>query len=141
MNKSCFFCSLVACLAFLLLQACQSETEIKRAQFYTNGKSLFTEHCANCHGEKGEGLGSLYPPLTDTAFLRANRSRLACLVKYGLHEELIVQQQRFDTEMPGKPELTEQEIAYILTYLGNSFGNELGLVSTEEVNTQLKKCK
>ncbi|MEH6308386.1 cytochrome c [Olivibacter sp. CPCC 100613] len=122
------------------LNACQGEQEIKRAQFFTNGKSLFTAKCENCHGSNGEGLGNLYPPLTDTAFIRTERKELPCIVKYGLHKELTVGNHQFDTEMPANPTLTDQEIAYILTYIGNSFGNNLGLVSTEEVTVNLKNC-
>ncbi len=122
------------------LAACQGETEIKRAQFFTNGKTLFATNCENCHGAKGEGLGSLYPPLSDTAAINVNRFRLACIVKYGIHEKLTVHDKIYDMEMPGQPTLTDQEIAYILTYLGNSFGNDLGLIATEEVNKALKQC-
>jgi hypothetical protein len=43
--------------------------------------------------------------------------------------------------MPANNHLTDQEIAYILTYVGNSFGNELGLISTEEVSASLKNCE
>lgn len=136
----------ILCLCFLLavslsvLNACQGEQEIKRAQFFTNGKSLFAAKCENCHGTNGEGLGNLYPPLTDTIFIRTHRGELACIVKYGLHKELKVANRIFDTEMPANPTLTNQEIAYILTYVGNSFGNDLGLVSKEEVDNDLKNC-
>jgi len=127
-------------LILIFANACQGENEIKKAQFFTNGKSLYTVNCENCHGVKGEGLGNLYPPLSDTASIQSNRTRLSCMIKYGIHEELIIDNRKFDTEMPANLSLTEQEIAYILTYVGNSFGNELGLVSTEEVSSTLKRC-
>jgi len=122
------------------MDACQSQDEIKKAQFFTNGKSLYTTHCGNCHGEQGEGLGNLYPPLTDTAFIRNKRAALPCIVKYGLHEKLTINERFFDTAMPGNGTLSPQEIAYILTYVGNSFGNELGLVHTEEITNSLTTC-
>jgi len=124
----------------VLIASCQGEDEIKKAQFFTNGKSLYTTTCGNCHGGKGEGLGNLYPPLTDTTSIRMKRTALACIVKYGIHEKLQIDNRIFDTEMPPNPKLSQQEIAYILTYVGNSFGNELGLISTEEVALNLKDC-
>jgi len=133
----------MGCLfAVLLISifACQSQDEIKKAQFFTNGKSLYTSHCGNCHGEQGEGLGNLYPPLTDTAFIKSQRQTLPCIVKYGIHEKLTINQRVFDTAMPGSNALSPQEIAYILTYVGNSFGNELGLVDTDEITKGLKPC-
>lgn len=132
----CFMAALITCA----INACQGEQEIKKAQFFTNGQSLYSAKCENCHGAKGEGLGNLYPPLTDTAFVHSIRNELPCIVKYGLHKELIVAKRVFDTEMPASPTLTDQEIAYILTYVGNSFGNELGLFGTEEVALRLKNC-
>ena len=132
--------SLFVGLLIFLIAACQGADEIKKAQFYTNGKTLYTNNCGNCHGEKGDGLGKLYPPLSDTTSIAQKRRQLACIVKYGMHETLNIGQQTFDTEMPGSPQLSQQEIAYILTYVGNSFGNDLGLISTEEVEASLKNC-
>ncbi|WP_134088180.1 cytochrome c [Olivibacter sp. XZL3] len=132
----CFFLAVITCV----INGCQGQQEIKKAQFFTNGQSLYSAKCENCHGAKGEGLGNLYPPLTDTAFVRSIRHELACIVKHGLHKELIVDNRTFDTEMPANPALTDQEIAYILTYVGNAFGNELGLIDTEEVSVHLKNC-
>jgi|SRR5690606_5959998 len=113
---------------YLLFQACQSEQAIRTAQYAVNGQKLFTTHCQNCHGVKGEGLGDLYPPLTDSAFLIGHRERLPCIVKNG------------GNEMPPNPQLAPIEIAYVLTYIGNSFGNELGMVTLEEVQDALASC-
>lgn len=128
-------------MLLVILNACQGEEEIKKAQFFTNGKSLYTSNCENCHGSSGEGLGNLYPPLTDTSFLHGHRNQLPCFVKFGIAKQLEVDHRKFDTKMPPNQNLTDQEIAYILTYVGNSFGNELGLISTEEVSTSLKNCE
>ncbi|MFC0319164.1 MULTISPECIES: c-type cytochrome [Olivibacter] len=140
MRNSFLWAGFLVALIASVMNACQGEQEIKKAQFFTNGKSLFATKCANCHGSEGEGLGNLYPPLTDTTFLYTMRKELPCIVKYGLHEELTIENRKFDTEMPANPTLTDQEIAYILTYVGNSFGNDLGFVSTEEVAVHLKNC-
>lgn len=138
--KKIFFFVFAIVLATVMMHACQQESEIKKAQFFTNGKSLFEKTCENCHGEKGEGLGNLYPPLSDTAAIRSKQTSLACVVKYGMHEPIKIGNRLFDTAMPANPKLSDQEIAYILTYVGNSFGNELGLITTEDVSQQLKNC-
>ncbi|QNL48571.1 cytochrome c [Olivibacter sp. SDN3] len=134
-------CSLLAILTIvLIIGSCQGEEQIKKAQFFTNGKSLYTSKCENCHNNDGEGLGNLYPPLTDTNFIKQHRPNLPCIVKYGMSKTITINGRGFDTEMPANISLTDQEIAYILTYVGNSFGNELGLITTEEVNGYLKNC-
>lgn len=118
---------------YLLISNCQGEDAIRTAQFYTNGHQLYVQHCQNCHGEKGEGLGTLYPPLSDTDYLTANRSQLPEILRYGMQGEITVNGKVYDMEMPANPQLSDVEIAYLLTYITNSFGNKSGIYSTEEV--------
>src|SRR5690606_1732137 len=115
---------------YIASQACQSEGSIRIAQYAINGKKLYETDCSSCHGAKGEGLGKLYPPLTDSSFLISHREQLACIVKNGLHGT-----------MPPNPQLASVEIAYILTYVGNSFGNDLGIFTQEEIEDSLAGCK
>lgn len=113
---------------------CQDGGErIKKAQYFTNGHKLYTLHCQNCHGAKGEGLGKLYPPLNDQHYLDENRDQLPLIVRFGLEGEIMVSDQPYDTPMPGNPTLTNTEIAYILTYITNAFGNDAPIFTMDEV--------
>jgi len=125
---------------YLVLYSCQSEEAIRKAQYTANGHKLYTEKCQNCHGAKGEGLGQLYPPLNDSAYLRQHREQLACIVRYGLSGPIEVDGREFNTPMPANPRLTPIEIAYILTYIGNAFGGEEGLYTQEAVQQSLQTC-
>lgn len=125
---------------YMVFHACQSEQEIRHAQYTVNGRKVYAAHCQNCHGAKGEGLGGLYPPLTDSTFLIAHREQMACMVKYGIAGPLKVHGTVFDTEMPANPSLSPVEIAYVLTYIGNSFGNSMVLFTQEEVQAALAAC-
>src|SRR3546814_7965168 len=60
---------------YMVFHSCQNEQAIRTAQYTVNGKKVYTTHCQNCHGAKGEGLGALYPPLTDSTFLTTHRVR------------------------------------------------------------------
>ncbi|SFC70797.1 nitrite reductase (NO-forming) [Parapedobacter composti] len=121
-------------------QSCQSGEAIRTAQYITNGQKIYSMHCQNCHGARGEGLGNLYPPLTDTAFLLSHRQQLACMVKNGISGPMEVDGRVFNTEMPPNPQLAPVEIAYVLTYIGNSFGNKMGIFPQEEVQAVLDNC-
>src|SRR5690554_1300647 len=125
----------------MLLVNCQGTMDIKTAQYYTNGHQLYSVHCANCHGDKGEGLGMLYPPLTDPDYLIRNRETLPGIIQYGMHEEIIVSGNIYNMQMPANPQLSAIEIAYILTYVTNSFGNKNGVFSEEEVLDGLRKTQ
>lgn len=124
---------------YLLVSNCQGEESIRTAQFYTNGHQLYVQHCQNCHGDKGEGLGTLYPPLSDTAYLTNHRNQLPEIIRYGMRGEITVNGQVYDMEMPANPQLSDVEIAYLLTYITNSFGNKSGIYRTEEVVENLPR--
>jgi len=126
-------------LAILICSCGDGDITFKR--YYTTGNVIYTTHCQNCHGSDGQGLSALMPPLTDTAFLRKNKSSLACFIKYGLKDKiLIVNQKAFEGNMPAM-DLAPIEIAEVLTYVGNSFGNNQGLISLEAVQGDLARCK
>ena len=124
----------------IFFSACQSGEELDKARYYINGKTLYETHCRNCHGHQGEGLGRLYPPLTDTVFMLAHQSQLACLIRYGSPGKLTVGGIKYDAEMPPNPGLSDREIAYLITYIGNSFGNNIGIKRDTSVRADLMPC-
>jgi mono/diheme cytochrome c family protein len=123
-----------------LFVSCQSEDELEFNRYYSNGRVIYQNKCQNCHGAKGEGLQSLIPPLTDSVYLKINKTALACAVKYGLKGKLTISQKEFDGQMPAN-DATGIELAEVLTYINNSFGNKMGVVTSQQVNTDLSKCK
>ncbi len=141
MRNNYLYVGFAALSLYLSFHACQSEQAIRTAQYTVNGQKLYVSHCQNCHGAKGEGLGGLYPPLTDSIYLINHREQLACIVKRGLSGPIVINGQQFDTEMPPNPHLTPIEIAYVLTYIGNSFGNKMGIYTLDEVQEALVECR
>jgi cytochrome c551 len=105
----------------------------KETQYYSNGRKLYKTICANCHMENGEGLGRLIPPIAKSDYLLKNRSDLSRMLKYGINGPMIVNNVEFNQPMPANPDLTDLEIAEILTYIGNTWGNEMGGFTLEEV--------
>jgi mono/diheme cytochrome c family protein len=125
----------------IALQACQTEDQITYARYYVNGKGLYEKYCQNCHAADGSGLKSLFPPLTDSLYLKHNRARLACIIKYGQNQKIKINGKLYEGNMPANTPLSGIEITQILVYIGNSFGNKLGNFELETVNGELKKCK
>lgn len=128
-------------LFFMLLIACQDEKAVEFQRYYSLGKNLYAKHCQNCHGEKGEGLGGLYPPLSDTTFLRKNRDSLTCWITNGLQKKIVVNGKTYEGKMPADTDTSPIEIAQIITYVTNSFGNRQGITDNDEVNGQIAKCR
>jgi len=121
-------------IGFTQLSSCHNNNlNIQTAQYAVNGQKLYRTHCQNCHGAKGEGLGKLYPPLTDQKYLSDNRNKLASIIKHGLSGEIVVNGEKYDQAMPANPTLTDLDIAYILTYVTTHFGDSDSTFTQEEV--------
>lgn len=127
-------------LLAVMVASCQSEQEIEFNRYYSGGSLVYQQHCQNCHGDKGQGLQSLIPPLTDSTYLKNNKTKLACFVKNGLEGKVTINGRTFDDQMQGD-DLSPLEIAKVLTYITNSYGNKLGTINLEQVQRDLKNCK
>lgn len=126
-------------LLLLMIASCQNEGQIEFDRYYSSGSLVYQTHCQNCHGVKGEGLGALIPPLTDSTYLKNNRTMLACILQNGQKGVLHIAGKPYESEMP-KTGLAPLEIARVLTYITNSFGNKMGTITSDEVEKDLKNC-
>ena len=98
------------------------------------GKRLFNSICAACHQPTGRGLPNVFPPLAGSDFLNADKARAVKLVIHGRQGEVVVNGLKFNNNMPAFP-LSDQDIANVLTYVYNSFGNAGLEVTPDEVKT------
>ena len=120
--------------------ACTNEEKLKKDRYISLGLSLFNERCSQCHGTDGKGLGTLYPPLAETDFLTQNEDSLACFIKNGKTGPLIVNGIEFNQPMPDNSDLLDEEIAQLINYINNAWGNEAEFYSKEKVREKLEDC-
>jgi len=99
---------------------------------YDQGRAIFFRdaHCVTCHQPNGLGLAPIYPPLTNKEWLVGNDERLIKVVLKGLWGPMEVAGKRYDPTK-GTPPMTgfeqllkDDEIAAVLTYVRQSFGND-----------------
>ena len=131
---------IIALVLILFIVSCESDESIEFKRYYSSGALVYQTRCQNCHGDKGDGLSALIPPLSDSAFLRKNKSALSCYIKNGLKGSIIINGKTFDDAMPAN-DLSPVEIARVLTYIGNSFGNKLGTIDEQMTQANLGLCK
>ena len=98
-----------------------------------DGKILYAKHCASCHRLDGAGAPGLIPPLGQTDWVTGNKARLIQVLLKGLSEPIEVNGITYEQEMPSYASLTDDELAGILSYIRNSFGNEADAIIPGQV--------
>ncbi len=97
------------------------------------GEALFAGTCSVCHQSNGAGLPNVFPPLAKSDYLLKDKQRAIGVVLHGLQGPVTVNGQSFNSVMPPMTQLNDDEVANILTYVLNSWGNKGGAVSAAEV--------
>ncbi|NJO02312.1 MAG: cytochrome c [Bacteroidia bacterium] len=95
--------------------------------------------CGACHQPDGSGVPGMYPPLKQTEWVLGDPERLINIVLNGLNEEIEVNGVVYKNAMPPQNYLNDQEIAGILTYVRNNFGNEASEITPGQVAEVRKK--
>ncbi|MFX4470277.1 cytochrome c, partial [Acinetobacter baumannii] len=88
------------------------------------GEARFTGTCSVCHQSNGQGLPNVFPPLAGSDFLMADKNRAIGIVLNGLNGKVTVNGNTFSSVMPPMSQLNDDEVANILTYVRNSWGNK-----------------
>lgn len=123
----------------LVMVGCQSPQEVKFQQYMSQGEHLYATHCMNCHQSDGSGLGRLIPPLKNS-YAIDHLSLAVCSIKYGLEGDITVDSVKYNGKMPANPALTSLEIAEILTYITNSWGQRNEMISVDKTDSLLQEC-
>jgi mono/diheme cytochrome c family protein len=121
-----------------LLTSCQSAEKMKMEQYYIGGKEIFEKNCANCHQKDGKGLQNLYPPIAGSDYLQ-DKTQVILAIKHGLVGEIKVNGKTYNQPMPANSHLQNLDIAEVVTYIYNEWGNEQKITTVEEVEKALKK--
>lgn len=103
------------------------------------GKKVYLKSCMVCHQADGAGVPGLNPPLGKTDWVTGDKKRLINVVLKGLENEIEVNGEVYANPMPAQPQLTDQEIADVLTYIRKNFGNKASAVTPAEVKAMRGK--
>ena len=99
------------------------------------GSKLYEQHCAQCHGDNGQGVANAYPALGgNRAVLMPQKANLVQIVLNGGYAPATAGNPRPYGMPPFVLDLTDAEIAAVLTHIRSSWGNHANAVSELEVN-------
>jgi len=106
---------------------------------FIKGKELFGReaYCGTCHQEQGQGLAaSGYPPLRQSKWVNGSEERLIKLTLKGIYGPMTVLRRNYKGNVPMTPFeglMNDEEVAAVLTYVRNTFGNKASVISPEKV--------
>ncbi len=122
-----------------LIASSVSLDEIALKQF-AQGRQKYLASCAGCHGSDGKGVNRMGPPLAGSEWVTDNETRLALIILHGMEGPLEIAGKTYDAPeilpvMPSHSTMDDGNIAAILTYIRNEWGNQAGPVSGRLVGT------
>ncbi|MFB9057121.1 copper-containing nitrite reductase [Mariniflexile ostreae] len=103
------------------------------------GKQAYMQTCVACHQAEGQGIPNAFPPLAKSDYLNADVNRSIDIVLHGLTGEITVNGEKYNSIMTSQM-LSSDEIANVLTYVYNSWGNS-GAKVTKEMVEKVKNKK
>lgn len=143
-------------LLFLVLMACNNAEKKTEAEMLvipsgtakqeatpleksiTRGKAVYQDFCLHCHLPNGKGVPGNFPPLAGSDWLTDKREESIHAVKYGQSGEIVVNGKRYNNAMPPMG-LSDKEVADVMNYIMNSWGNTQEKPVTEEEVKSIKK--
>ena len=128
-EKICLY--LPVSILIVALSAFQFQTD-ELAASKARGKETYNEICMTCHLADGKGVPGAFPPLAGSDYITKSKEDAIRAVKFGLTGEIIVNGQKYNNAMPGQG-LSDKEVADVLNYVCNTWGNKGEFISEKSV--------
>jgi mono/diheme cytochrome c family protein len=107
----------------------------------TRGQIVYAKFCLTCHQVDGSGVPNMNPPLIRTKWTLGPKTIMIQQVLKGSSGKVEIDGDTFSNTMPPLKTLTDQQIADVLTYVRNNFGNKASMVTVAEVKALRAKTK
>jgi mono/diheme cytochrome c family protein len=99
-----------------------------------DGKAVYTKNCSSCHQANGQGVSGTFPPLAKNSFVSGDAKKVIGAVVHGLTGTITVNGKTYNGTMPvWKGQLSNAEIAAVVTYIRSAWGNKASKVSEKDV--------
>lgn len=155
LSKSIVSYKVILCAMFFLILSCsdtsnKKKNTIKEAEKSTvknkdpkiiEGEKYYNQYCLACHMQDGMGVPEMNPPLAKTSWVTGDKERLISVVLNGLSGDVEIDGDIYSNAMGSFAILSDNEIALILSYIRQSFGNNADAITEQEVEQIRIKSK
>ncbi len=127
----------ITILGIFILTSCGSDSTKNSTSTTTtvtanvSGEDVYKRTCIACHQPNGAGIPNTFPPVAQSDFI-ADREKTITQVIKGKSGELVVNGVKYNNVMPPQ-NLTDAEVAAVLTYIYSNFGNNGAPVTIDEI--------
>jgi mono/diheme cytochrome c family protein len=105
------------------------------------GQLVYRKVCLSCHMADGGGVPHMNPPLIQTSYILGDKSKIIYIVLHGMVDRVAIEDEYYSNNMAAHTDLNNQQIADVLTYVRNSFGNKASAVTVADVKAVRDKKK
>ena len=134
--KKILACILTVIIIFFVCTAFFQDYDL--AKSIDRGKGVYTANCNDCHMSNGIDPQDQYPPLAKSDYLMKPVDSLITIVLEGQTGEIIVNDKKYNDQMLAQDYLSDAEIADVLNYVRNSWGNKMPVVTPQQVKALRK---
>ena len=129
----------ITLIAVLFILGCKDDSIPKATM--DEGKKIYDAHCLGCHMEDAMGVPSLNPPLKGSELLLADKMKPIRIILKGSEELKDRPDKEYKNIMATLSNLTDKEIADVLTFTRNSFGNKALKITEAVLKAEREKIK
>ena len=130
MKKFVFSLAALTSLGMFLI-AWKPQDDVKES--IARGEKVYQLYCLTCHQKSGKGVPHMNPPLIKTEYVDGDKKKLITWVLKGSVQNVPIEGKEYSNNMPAQSYLKDQQIADVLTYVRNSFGNTGGAIIPADV--------
>ena len=106
------------------------------------GKIVYLQQCLACHQVNGGGVPHLNAPLDGASAVQGkDKAKLIRIVLKGMTDRIEIDGEEYSNNMAAHTDLTDQQIADVLTYVRKSWTNKASAVTPAEVKAERSKLK
>ena len=128
--------SLVLAILFFAMAQTQKpkqKTADTPAASIERGRAIYQVECLSCHQADGGGVPHINPPLYENTAVVGDKKRMIAIVLHGMTDRIPIDDEYYSNNMASHAYLSNQQIADVLTFVRNGFGNKASVVTAAEV--------